>query len=134
MRLTILALFISLSVCGQQFNPVHTRLLNDWVLDGDTTISIPTHFDFKYTLAIECDTLTGTLDGTIAIKGKDKYLSKWVYMCLDTIPPSGCNILINQTNFTKYYKSSGIGVDSMQFVIKNNSITGGTMSLILRRY
>jgi hypothetical protein len=102
------------------------------VFDGDTTIKVPTALNYKWIIGIECDTLTGTLDGNLKIKGK--YMGEWVYMCIDTVIPSPCNQLINDANYFKIVKCLDHAVDSLKLELYHNNITGGTVKLKLKRY
>jgi hypothetical protein len=133
-KLIYLLFFISLDI-GAQYNPVRNILLDEWSFTKDTTISIQTTHAYNSTIALECGNLTGTLDGTFGIKIKMNGLDNWIYVTSDTSSsPGTCKKLIDEDYKTIYFTYDWIRADSLRFELRHNSITGGPVSLIIKRY
>jgi len=132
--LTILILFaITFSLSAQ--NKVYEKFfLEDWTFDTDTSLYLKTHYDYRYKIQFEGNSLTGSYDGVIGFKNKMSDFEQYTYICSDTITVDGCKQTINKENFTfgikDYYSMS----DTLKIELYNNGITGGTANLKIKYF
>jgi hypothetical protein len=130
----ILLLFVSLGL-EAQYNSTWVTLLDEWNFTKDTSVTVQSTYNYKWTLAIECDTLAGTLDGTFGIKCKFNGLNNWLYLCSDTSMAYGsCKQLFSSANLAKTISGNGIPGDSIRIELLHNNITSGTVTMKLKRY
>lgn len=133
-RIFYLLIFIGFSLQAQ-YNPIWNTLLSSWNFTKDTSVTIQSTYNYKWTLSIDCDTLAGTLNGTWGIKTKINGHDKWHYICKDTtLTPFACKQTFSSANYSEIINGYEIPGDSLKIELKHGGITSGTVSIKLKRY
>ena len=138
MKKTIIALIISLivlSVNGQSYKIDYGKVLDEYVLDGDTTLYYPVKHDYRWYIQYETSSLSA-LDATIGIKQKKEGSRDFVYITNDTTSNSdgASKFTIDCATCSEILEGFNALGDSIAIELKNNSVATGTVSLYLNMY
>lgn len=135
----ILAVIV-LSAISSFSQDKRVRMLTNWTFDSDTTIDIILNDsvpmgnnkdpkDFRWGIQIDCNSLTGTLDGTIGIKSRMNNLNSWTYVCQYPLA-EGCLVVIDSANFNLEIKDNYTMSDNLRIELTQNNISGGTVDIV----